>query len=87
LIKAATKLGATVIPLVEQNDEEVTSVCGNAIKLPAVDEYLSPFLSIIPLYLFAYYMALQRGYNPDYLRYLTPAYWDTRHIIFPPGTH
>jgi glucosamine 6-phosphate synthetase-like amidotransferase/phosphosugar isomerase protein len=61
--------------------------CKNIIELPLVEEQLAPYLSIIPLYLFAYYMCLQRGYNPDYIHYLTPAYWNARQIIFPPGTH
>ena len=87
LIRAATKLGSTVIPIIGQDDDEIASICGNAFRLPVVDEYLSPFLSIIPLYLFAYYMCLRRGYNPDYLRYLTPEYWGARQIVFPPGTH
>jgi glucosamine--fructose-6-phosphate aminotransferase (isomerizing) len=87
LVRAATSLGSTVIPLVPEGDREASSLCRNAIRLPAVDDQLMPYLSIIPLYLFAYYICLQRGYNPDYLRYLTPAYWDARTIIFPPGTH
>jgi len=33
-------------------------------------------MNIIPLYLFAYYSSLRRGYNPDHLRYLDPAYWE-----------
>jgi glucosamine--fructose-6-phosphate aminotransferase (isomerizing) len=87
LIRTATKLGSTVVPIIAQDDEEITSVFGNAIGVPVVDEILSPSLMIIPLYLFAYYMCLQRGHNPDYLRYLTPAYWEARQVIFPPGTH
>jgi glucosamine--fructose-6-phosphate aminotransferase (isomerizing) len=87
LVKAATRLGSTVVPLVHEGDQEIGSICKNTFQLPPVDEQVAPYLSIIPLYLFAYYMCLQRGYNPDYLRYLTPAYWDARTIVFPPGTH
>jgi glucosamine--fructose-6-phosphate aminotransferase (isomerizing) len=87
LVKAATSLGSTVIPLIHEGDREISSICKKTIQLPPVDEQVAPYLSIIPLYLFAYYMCLRRGYNPDYLRYLTPAYWDARTIIFPPGTH
>jgi glutamine---fructose-6-phosphate transaminase (isomerizing) len=87
LIKAATSLGSVVIPLICEGDREIDSIGKNTVQLPAVDEQLMPYLSIIPLYLFAYYTCLHRGYNPDYLRYLTPAYWDARTIIFPPGTH
>jgi len=87
LARAATNLGSTVVPLVQAGDREMASICKNVIELPLVDEHLAPYLSIIPLYLFSYYMCLQRNYNPDYLRYLTPSYWDARTIIFPPGTH
>jgi glucosamine--fructose-6-phosphate aminotransferase (isomerizing) len=87
LIKAATSLNSTVIPLVFEGDSEIAIISRNTIKLPRVDEQLAPYLSIIPLYLFAYYFAVRRGNNPDYLRYLAPAYWGARIIIFPPGTH
>jgi glucosamine--fructose-6-phosphate aminotransferase (isomerizing) len=87
LAKAATSLGSTVIPIVYEGDRKMVSVCKDVVQIPAVDEHLAPFLSIIPLYLFAYYMCLQRGNNPDYIHYLTPAYWNARQIIFPPGTH
>jgi len=87
LVKAATSLGSTVIPLVYEDDREIAAICKHSVRLPRVDEQLAPYLSIIPLYLFAYYLSLRLGNNPDYLRYLTPAYWDARAIIFPPGTH
>jgi glucosamine--fructose-6-phosphate aminotransferase (isomerizing) len=87
LAKAAAKLGSAVIPIVQEGDRAISGAYENAIEIPPVDEQLSPYLTIIPLYLFAYYASLIRGYNPDYLRYLTPRYWETRTIIFPPGTH
>jgi glucosamine--fructose-6-phosphate aminotransferase (isomerizing) len=87
LVRAAMSLGSTVIPVTYEDDREIASICKDTIQVPQVQEELAPYLSIIPLYLFAYYLCLHRGYNPDYLRYLTPAYWDARTIIFPPGTH
>jgi len=87
LVKAATSLGSTVVAIVKEGEREISQVGMNVIGLPEVDNQLYPFLSVIPLYLFAYYMSVRRGYNPDYLRYLTPAYWNARTIIFPPGTH
>jgi len=86
LIEAATRLGATVIPLMYEGEKGLGSV-RNGIELPHVDEQVAPYLSIIPLYLFAYYLSLRSGNNPDYLRYLDPNYWEARTIIFPPGTH
>lgn len=87
LAQAASSLGSTVIPIVFEDDREMVAICKHVVQVPGIDEHLAPFLSIIPLYLFAYYTCLQRGYNPDYIHYLTPAYWDARQIIFPQGTH
>jgi glucosamine--fructose-6-phosphate aminotransferase (isomerizing) len=87
LLKAANQIGAPTISLIDEGDSEVRSLCHDAIELPATDEYLSPFINIIPLYLFAYYSCVSRGLNPDLLRYTTPAYWRARQIVFPPGTH
>jgi glucosamine--fructose-6-phosphate aminotransferase (isomerizing) len=87
LVKAARTVGASVISIVDQEDEELRSISDDTIELPSVDEYLSPFVNIIPLYLLAYYSSVKRGLNPDDLRYPTPKYWQGRNIIFPPGTH
>jgi glutamine---fructose-6-phosphate transaminase (isomerizing) len=87
LVKAAKEFGTSVIGLIDDGDSELRSLCDEAVQLPALHEYLSPFTNIIPLYLFAYYSSVARGFNPDLLRYSTPAYWRGRQIIFPPGTH
>ena len=87
LVKAAKTFGTPVIGLIDEGDLEIGGLCDEAIELPPVDEYLSPFVNIIPVYLFAYYSSVMRGNNPDLLRYPTPAYWQARQIIFPPGTH
>jgi glutamine---fructose-6-phosphate transaminase (isomerizing) len=55
--------------------------------VPRTLEYLSPFLTIVPLYYMAYFLAVGRGNNPDCLRYLEPRYWGARGVIFPPGSH
>jgi glucosamine--fructose-6-phosphate aminotransferase (isomerizing) len=87
LIRAAKMFGTPVVGLIEEGEHEIRQLCYEAMELPVVDEYLSPFLNIIPAYLFAYYLSVQRGNNPDLLRYPTPSYWQARQIIFPPGTH
>jgi len=87
LVRAAKTLETPVIGLIDEGDNELAALCDEAIQLPALDEYLSPFVNIIPLYLFAYHSSVKRGFNPDLLRYPTPAYWQARQIIFPPGTH
>lgn len=87
LVKAARTFETPVIGLIDEGDQETGELCDEAIELPTVDEYLSPFVNIIPIYLFAYYSSVSRGNNPDLIRYSTPAYWQARQIIFPPGTH
>lgn len=87
LMRAARTVGTSVVGLVEEGDDEGASLCDDAIELPPAGETLTPFVAILPLYLFAYYSAVKRGFNPDLLRYLTPRYWEARQIVFPPGTH
>jgi glucosamine--fructose-6-phosphate aminotransferase (isomerizing) len=40
------------------------------IYIPKVNEVLSPILSVIPVQIFAYYMAVSFGHNPDMPRNL-----------------
>jgi glucosamine 6-phosphate synthetase-like amidotransferase/phosphosugar isomerase protein len=87
LARAAKAVGAPVVAVVTEGDTAFAPVCDDIMPLPSLDERLSPFTCILPLYFFAYYASVQRGINPDYLRYLTPAYWSARGFIFPPGTH
>ena len=87
LAKAAHSLKVPLISIVEKGDEEFSTFSNHVIQVPQADEYLSPYLNIIPLYLLSYYSSLRRGHNPDMLRYETPEYWGARQIIFPLGTH
>ncbi|MGC8608984.1 MAG: SIS domain-containing protein [Thermoplasmata archaeon] len=52
-----------------------------------IDEYYSPFLNMIPMYYFAYYLAVARGINPDYLRFEDDRYRKYDDTVFPPGAH
>jgi glutamine---fructose-6-phosphate transaminase (isomerizing) len=82
LVRAASKIK---VPTVVVGDKDLASDSG--FVLPEVDEGLTPYLAILPLYFLAYFLSVKLGHNPDYLRYLEPAYWDARTDIFPPGTH
>ncbi len=58
--------------LVVSSVEEVLASARTAFKVPVhVDEELSPLIYIIPAQLFAYYMTVTRGYNPDQPRGLS----------------
>ena len=83
LLAASKKIGATTMTVNDVSD------LGADYSFPIthMHEYLSPFLCILPIYLFSYYLAVENGKNPDYIHYLDPKYWGARNIIFPPGTH
>lgn len=87
LMKAAHVVGAHVVAVATEGDVDVAALADTVLPVPHVDELLSPFLNIIPLYLYSYYSSVKRGHNPDLLRYLEPTYWRARMFIFPPGTH
>ena len=85
LLNACKKIGAPTIAVTD--DRHIMELATDSIVMPEGNEELSPLTYIIPLQLFAYYMTLKKGVNPDYIHYDDPAVWDARDIIFPPGTH
>jgi glucosamine--fructose-6-phosphate aminotransferase (isomerizing) len=54
-----------VIALVTEGDQEVARLADHTILVPAAPELLSPILEIVPLQLFAYYMAVRKGLDVD----------------------
>jgi len=63
--------GASIIAIIEEGDEEIKSLADDSIEIvKGVPEILSPILYVIPLQLFAYYMAIEKGYDPDMPRNL-----------------
>jgi glucosamine--fructose-6-phosphate aminotransferase (isomerizing) len=59
------KQSSRVIALVSEDDTEVRKLVDHAIPIPHAPELLSPILEIVPLQLFAYYMAVKRGLDVD----------------------
>jgi glucosamine--fructose-6-phosphate aminotransferase (isomerizing) len=58
--------GASIISIVEEDDEEIKALSDDFVEVPkGTPEILSPITFIIPLQLFAYYMAVEKGVNPD----------------------
>jgi glucosamine--fructose-6-phosphate aminotransferase (isomerizing) len=63
--------GASIISVVEEGDEEIKRLSDDYLEVAGeVPEVLSPIAFVIPLQLFAYYMAVEKGYNPDMPRNL-----------------
>jgi len=58
--------GASIIAVIEEGDEEIKRLADDYIEVPAgTPEVLSPISFVVPLQLLAYYMAVEKGYNPD----------------------
>jgi len=63
--------GASIIAIIEEGDEEIKSLADDHIEIvKGVPEVLSPIIYVIPLQLFAYHMAIERGCDPDMPRNL-----------------
>jgi glucosamine--fructose-6-phosphate aminotransferase (isomerizing) len=67
------KQGATLIALATEEDRTIPQLADHTIFIPAAPELLSPILEIVPLQLFAYYVAAKRGLNVDHPRNLVKA--------------
>ena len=67
------KQGATLIALATEGDTTVPGIADHTVFIPAAPELLSPILEIVPLQLFAYYVALKRGLDVDRPRNLVKA--------------
>jgi glucosamine--fructose-6-phosphate aminotransferase (isomerizing) len=63
--------GASIIAIVEEGDEEVKALADDYVEVPkGIPEVLSPIPFAVPLQLLAYYMALEKGLDPDMPRNL-----------------
>ena len=63
--------GASIIAIIEKGDEEIKKLADDYIELDTgLPLVLSPIPFVIPLQLFAYYMSLERGNDPDMPRNL-----------------
>jgi glucosamine--fructose-6-phosphate aminotransferase (isomerizing) len=59
-----------IIAVVTEGDTEVKEMADYAIEIPEIEEALVPFLSVIPLQLLSYHIAVMRGCNVDQPRNL-----------------
>jgi glucosamine--fructose-6-phosphate aminotransferase (isomerizing) len=62
---------AHVVSLVDEDDGQVASLSDETIHMPSgIPPPLTPIVFILPLQLLAYYMAVRKGYDPDFPRNL-----------------
>jgi glucosamine--fructose-6-phosphate aminotransferase (isomerizing) len=59
-----------VIAIVSHGDHALDELATDVIELPEVDPLLAPIVTVVPLQLLAYYIALQRGADIDQPRNL-----------------
>ena len=64
-IKEVKARDAVVIGMGFKGDKELEKYVDHSMYIPAVDKYLAPILSVIPLQLLAYYAAITRGADVD----------------------
>lgn len=64
-IKEVKARGAVVVAICKENLQEACQECDEQILLPAINPILAPVVSVLPLQLFSYYMAVVRGADVD----------------------
>jgi len=64
-IKGFKQQSARVIAIASEGDEDMRKLADHTIFVPQASELLSPMLEIVPLQLFAYYMAVRKGLDVD----------------------
>jgi len=62
--------GARAIAIGEE-DSRLNANASDVITIPPSNPLLAPLLTVIPLQLLSYYMAVGRGYDPDFPRNLS----------------
>ena len=59
-----------IIGIVTEGDESIREISEHVIEVPKTDEFLDPLVSVIPLQLLSYHIAVLRGCNVDQPRNL-----------------
>jgi glutamine---fructose-6-phosphate transaminase (isomerizing) len=54
-----------VIAVINEGDEQSTSLANDVIAVPEANEIVAPMLSVIPLQLLSYYVGIAKGYDVD----------------------
>jgi len=73
LLRDMKAQGAKVIAIANAGDTEVAALVTDYVAVEPTSEYLLPIAEVVPLQLFAYFMALERGVDVDRPRNLSKA--------------
>ncbi|HEV2135938.1 MAG TPA: SIS domain-containing protein [Terracidiphilus sp.] len=68
---------ARVIAVANTDDEKIESLATDCVRVQPASEYLLPLLEVVPLQLFAYFMAVEHGVDVDRPRNLSKAVVET----------
>lgn len=71
------KQNARVVGIANAGDRDISNLISDRVDIPPVSEYLLPILEVVPLQLFAYFMALERKVDVDRPRNLSKAVVET----------
>ena len=64
-IREVLTRGAVVLTIGYEDSDAEKELTEYRLTIPRTDDLLAPALAVIPAQLFAYYCAIQRGYDPD----------------------
>ncbi|RLF24047.1 MAG: hypothetical protein DRN15_03900 [Thermoprotei archaeon] len=88
LVRGVKAIGVSTISIVREGDERISKDSDDVIEIKEnLSEDLTPLVYIMPLYLVSYYLAVEKGVNPDIARSDDERFRKAFEIIFPPGTH
>lgn len=62
-----------LVTVATEGDEQVASIADHVFYVPSAPELLLPIVEVIPLQLFAYHVAVKKGYDVDHPRNLVKA--------------
>ena len=65
IARASAAAGAPVWALVQEGDEDLSSLSSASFAMTPLPELWSPLACVVPLQLFTYHLALHRGKHPD----------------------
>jgi len=58
--------GAHVISVIEEDDDQIKSISDDFIEIPkGIPSIMTPLAYVVPLQLLAYYVAVEKGFDPD----------------------
>ncbi len=73
VIKEVRSRRGPLVAVATEGDKEVAKIADHVFYVPSAPELLLPILEVIPLQLFAYHVAVNKGYDVDHPRNLVKA--------------